>query len=129
MQTPAMRQTKGTKRLAFGAGTRRPERGCSPATAARSTRHLPVDRGAAAPGSVAAVAATSTPLCCDREGRLVLTARGDWQASGPLRRLASPRGGGPDQSPLLRGVPELEEWNVFSKWEPAQPGSCTHARV
>lgn len=50
-----------------------------------------------------------------------MTARGDWQASGPLRSLASPTGGRPDQSPLLRGVPEHKEWNVFSNWEPAQP--------
>lgn len=129
MHTPALRQTKGTGRLAGRPqrpGRVRPEKGWSPATAARRTRHLPRDRDAAAPGSAAAAAAaTSTPLCCDREGRLVLTARGDWQASGPLRSLASPTGGRPDQSPLRRGVPEREEWNVFSNWEPAQPGSCT----
>lgn len=57
-----------------------------------ATSHLPADRSAAAPGSAAAA---STPLACDREGRLVLTARGDWQAPGPLRSRSSPRGFGP----------------------------------
>lgn len=76
----------------------------------RRIRHLPAVSGAAAPGSAAAA---STPLCCDREGRLVLTARRDWQASEPLRSLASPERGRPDQSSQPRGVPESEEWNVF----------------
>lgn len=58
-----------------------------------ATSHLPADRSAAAPGSAAAAA--STPLACDREGRLVLTARGDWQAPPPLRSRGSPRGFGP----------------------------------
>lgn len=135
LQTPAPRQTKGTRRRA--GRPRRPGRarpggrsggGRSRTPAARRTRHLPAERGAAAPGSAAAAAA-STPLCCDREGRLVLTARGDWQAPEPLRSLASPRRGRPDQSPLRRGGPEREEWkNVCCGAEPARPGRGTRAQ-
>lgn len=104
MRTPAPRQTKGTGRLAGRPrrpGRARPEGGRSRTPAAGRTRHLPADGGAAAPGSAAAAA--STPLCCDREGRLVLTARRDWQASEPLRSLASPRRGRPT-NPHCEGV-------------------------
>ncbi|MEJ1271907.1 hypothetical protein NN561_002755 [Cricetulus griseus] len=88
----------------------------------RVTRHLPADRGAAAPGSAAAAAA-STPLACDTEGRLVLTARRDWQAPGPLRSRGSPGGFG-STNPHCGGVcPEREEWNVFWSSLPARPRS------
>lgn len=69
MQTPALRQTKGTGRPArqpLKPGRRRPDRGQSRATAAGRTRHLPADCGAAVPVSAAAAAA-STQLCCDWE--------------------------------------------------------------
>lgn len=75
MQTPALRQTKGTGRPArrpLEPGRPRPDGGQSRATAAGRTRHLPADCGAAVPGSAAAAAAAaaSTQLCCDREGDL-----------------------------------------------------------
>lgn len=116
MQTPALLRQKASGRGARSLRSR-DVRGRS-GDCGRATRHLPADRGAAAPGSAAAAA--STPLACDREGRLVLTARGDWQASGPLRSLAS-QGVRADQSSLRRGVPEREEWNVFWSSQPSGP--------
>lgn len=99
MQTPAPRRQRASGRRAGGLPSR-DARGRS-GDCGRATRHLPADRGAVAPGSAAAAA--STPLACDREGRLVLTARGDWQAAGPLRSRGSPGGFGPT-NPHRRGV-------------------------
>lgn len=58
-----------------------------------------------------------------------MTARGDWQASEPLRSPAPPRRGRPDQSPPPRGVPGRGAGkDVLRGREPAQRGSWTERR-
>lgn len=100
MQTPGLRETKGTGRLADGlrgrdahsprgAGAGRP-RPAPPPPARGQPRSSPRKYRGGGGGGL-----RSAPLCCDREGRLVLTARGDWQASEPLRSLVSRSGVGP----------------------------------
>lgn len=116
MQTPALLRQKASGRGARSLRSR-DVRGRS-GDCGRATRHLPADRGAAAPGSAAAAA--STPLACDREGRLVLTARGDWQASGPLRSLASQGEFGPT-NPHCGGVCPSAK-NGMCSGAPSPPG-------
>lgn len=125
MHTPALRQTKAPG--AWPGGRRgRDARGLKRAGARRPLPGHPPparDRGAAAPG----VRRRRRPPL-----RSVVTGREDlfWQPVGIGRRLGllGPRladRGSARPIPTAEGVPEHEEWNVFSNWEPAQQGSCT----
>lgn len=140
-EMPALRQTKGTRRLTRRPrrrGRAQPERCRGLWTAAQLTLHLSADRGAAAPGSAAAAAA-STQLRCDREGRLVLTARGDWQAPAPLRSLDSPERGSARPIPTAKGCARAQrmECVVQPRARPAplqypgkvQANACAHTQA